>query len=159
MCAPFVYSNPQERHLNQDNIFVALAELKETLLISNPTVCNLSASGLTLDSMPLLITELEPLKQVFALDLSLNHIRATWQELLPVVESFLNVVQYLDLSMNYLPALQSLQKDTVLLNKYKAFGERLSFGLDGNPLTHNQEIDHWIKAAKRFKQEAYGYEY
>ncbi len=142
--------------MNRDNISVALAELKETLLLSNPIVCNLSASGLTLDCMPVLIAELEPLKQVFALDLLLNRIRATWQELLPVVESFLNgnVVQYLDLSMNYLPALESLQKDTVLLNTYKAFAERLSFGMDGNPSTHNKELDHWTKAARRFKREA-----
>ena len=36
MCVPSVYSNPQERHINQDTISdsVALAELKETLLIS-----------------------------------------------------------------------------------------------------------------------------
>ncbi|DBA73832.1 TPA: hypothetical protein ACH3X2_009582 [Trebouxia sp. C0005] len=111
--------------------------------------------------MPVLIAELKPLTQVFALDLSLNQIRANWQDFLPVVKSFLNgnVVQYLDLSMNCLPALESLQKDTVLLDKYKSFGERLSFGLDGNPLNHNKEIDHWIQAARKFKQVAYGYEY
>ena len=50
-------------------------------------------------------------------------------------------------------------RDTHLLNSYKSFGERLSFGLDGNPLTGNEELDHWIKAGRRFKQEAYGYQY
>lgn len=87
--------------------------------------------------------------------------RATWQELLPIVKGFLDgdVVQYLDLSMNYLPGLQTLQENTGLLNTYKSFGERLSLGLDGNPLTGNEEIDHWIQAGRRFKQEAYGYQY
>ncbi len=161
MSALFVYSNPQERHLNRDNISVALAELKETLLFDNRIVCNLSASGLTLDCLSVLPAQLKPLKHVYALDLSLNRIRATWQELLPVVKSFLDgdVVQYLDLSMNYLPGLQTLQEDTGLLNTYKSFGERSSFGLDGNPLTGNKEINHWIKAGRRFKQEAYGYQY
>ena len=61
--------------------------------------------------------------------------------------------------MNYLPALETLQKDTDLLESYKSFGERLSLGLDGNPLTGNKELDQWIKAGRRFKQEAYGYVY
>ncbi len=144
----FVYSNPQERHLNRGNISVALAELKETLLLDNRIVCDLSASGLTLDCVSVLPAQLKPLEHVYALDLSLNRIRATWQELLPVVQSFLDgdVVQYLDLGMNYLPGLQTLQENTGLLNTYKSFGERLSLGLDGNPLTGNKEIDHWIKA-------------
>ena len=132
MSAPFVYSNPQERHLNRDNIYVALDELQNILFLNDRIVCNLSASGLTLDCVTILLAQLKPLKHVYALDLSLNRIRATWQELLPVVKSFLNdnVVQYLDLSMNYLPALQSLQEDTGLLNTYKSFGQRLSVGLD-----------------------------
>ncbi|KAL3154952.1 hypothetical protein ABBQ38_011481 [Trebouxia sp. C0009 RCD-2024] len=161
MSAPFVYSNPQERYLNQDNISVVLAELKETLLGDNRIVCNLSASGLTLDCVSILPAQLKPLKHVYALDLSLNRIRATWQQLLPVVKSFLDgkVVQYLDLSMNYLPALQTLQEDPHVLKSYKSFGETLSFGLDGNPLTGNEEIDHWITAGRRFKQEAYGYQH
>ena len=45
LMALFVYSSPQERYLNHGNIFVALAELKESLLLDNPIVCNLSASG------------------------------------------------------------------------------------------------------------------
>ena len=161
MSAPFIYSNPQERYLNRDNICVALAELTDTLLGNNRIVCNLSASGLTLDCVIDLPAQLKPLKHVYALDLSLNRIQATWQQLLPVVKSFLddNVVQYLDLGMNYLPALQTLQDDRDLLKSYKSFGERLSFGLDGNPLTGNEELDHWIKAGRRFKQEAYGYQY
>ena len=56
-------------------------------------------------------------------------------------------MQYLDLSLNFLPALQTLQKDKGLFSTYKS-GERLSFGLDGNPLTGNGELDHWIKAGE-----------
>lgn len=122
-------------------------------------MCNLSASGLTLDCVSVLPAQLKLLKYVYALDLSLKRIQATWQQLLPVVTSFLdgNVVQYLDLSMNPLPALEYLQEDPGLLDSYKSFGERLSLGLAGNPLTHDEEIDHWIKAGRKFKEEAYGF--
>ena len=87
---------------------------------------------------------------MYALDLSVNRIRATWQELLPIVKSFLDgeVVLYLDLSTNYLPGLEALQENTTLLNTYKSFGERLCLRLDGNPLTGNEETDHWIKLAE-----------
>lgn len=101
--------------MNRDNISVALAELKETLLLDNRIVCDLSASGLTLDCVSALPAHLKPLEHVYALDLSLNRIRATWQELLPVVQSFLDgdVVQHLDLGTNYLPGLQTLQKTQI----------------------------------------------
>ena len=129
MSAPYVYSNPQERHLNRDNISVALAELKETLLGDNPIVCNLSASGLTLDCVSGLPAQLKPLKHVYALDLSLNRIRATWQQLLPVVKSFLDddVVQYLVLSMNYLPSVQTLQADTSSFKQLQKFWREVEF--------------------------------
>ena len=60
MCVPSVYFNPQERHINQDTISdsVALAELKETLLISTllrrgsmaSTCCHLSKRSITVGS-------------------------------------------------------------------------------------------------------------
>ena len=79
MSVPFVYANPQERFLNVDNIHGALTELRETLLFSNLFVCNLSASGLTLECVSVLPALLKPLAHVYALDLSLNQIRSTWQ--------------------------------------------------------------------------------
>lgn len=131
MSANFVYSNSQERNWHRHNVYVALSELKQLLPLSNRVVCKLSASGLTLDCASVLLAELKPLERVYALDLSLNHIRATWQELLPVVKT----VRHLDLSINYLPALQTLQEDFDLLNAYKSLGKKLSLDLDGNPLT------------------------
>lgn len=126
MSAPCVYSNPQERDLNQDNISVALAELKETLLGNHRIVCNLSASGLTLDCVSILPAQLKPLKHVYALDLSLNHIRATWQQL-PVLKSFLddNVVQYLDLSMNYLPLCRDFARRHRYFRKLQKFWQEV----------------------------------
>lgn len=70
-----------------------------------------------------------------------------------------DVVQYLALGMNALPPVQTLQKDAALSSMYRSYGKRLSFGLDGNPLTGSDELDHWIKAARRFKEEAYNYTY
>lgn len=74
-----MYLNPQERFLNLDKISVALTELKETVLFSNRIVCNLSASGVTLECVSVLPDLLRPLAHLYALDLSLNHMRATWQ--------------------------------------------------------------------------------
>ena len=70
---------------------------------------------------------------VYALDLSLNRIKADWEELLPIVRDFLGTktVEYLDLSLNYLPALETLQQSDVLLRGYTAYGETLSLGVDG----------------------------
>ena len=52
-----------------------------------------------------------------------------------------------------------MENDADLLQTYTGFGEKLSLGLDGNPLTGNKNIDHWIIAGRRFKREAYRYEY
>ena len=111
MSRTFVYSNPQERKLTRENIHLVLAELQEIFLVAERLVCNLSASGLTLDCVPILPAHLKFVKPVYALDLSLIQIGANWQELMPVVKSFLddNTVQYLDLDINCLPALQTLQ--------------------------------------------------
>lgn len=52
-----------------------------------------------------------------------------------------NVVQYTNLSSDYLPALESLQEDKDLLSTYQGHGKRLSLDCDGNPLTGNEAID------------------
>ena len=162
--ATSVYANPQARHLNSENMSLALEELNRELRFGGRVTCNLSSSGLTLDCVRGLPDQLRSLSadtRVYDLDLSLNRITAGWKELLPVVRDFLSTktVEYLDLSLNYLPALETLQQNDVLLRDYTAYGERLSLGVDGNFLTGDQEYDRWILGARRFKREAYGYSY
>lgn len=162
--APSVYANPQDRHLDSKNISVALDELNKELRVGGRVTCNLSSSGLTLDCVRGLPAQLRSLSvdtRVYALDLSLNRITAGWAELLPIVEDFLsaNTVEYLDLSLNFLPALETLQQSDVLLRGYTAYGERLSLDVDGNFLTGKQEYDRWVLGARKFKREAYGCSY
>ncbi len=160
---PFVYANPQERFLSDKaTVFVALKELSRVLHYSDRIVCNFSSSGLTLERAKELPQRLKQLTKLYALDLSSNFIRvADWQDAYTLADDFLrdNAVQYLDLGLNYLPPLQSLTQDVSLYNKFKAFGPRISLGLDGSPLTGMEDVDYWIHNARRFKQEAYGYEY
>ncbi|KAA6427624.1 MAG: hypothetical protein FRX49_02287 [Trebouxia sp. A1-2] len=160
--ATSVYANPQERHLDSKNISIALDELKRELRFGGRVTCNLSSSGLTLDCVRGLPDQLRSLSanvRLYALDLSLNRITANWEELLPIVRDFLGTktVEYLDLSLNYLPALETLQQSDVLLRGYVSYGDRLSLGVDGNFLTGDQEYDRWILGARKFKREAYGY--
>lgn len=162
--APFVYANPQERHLDSSNITVALDELKGELRFGGPVTCNMSSSGLTLDCVRALPNQLRSLSaygRVYALDLSLNRIQADWNDLLPIVQDFLEnkTVEYLDLSLNHLPPLDALQQNRALLHDYTKYGDQLSLGVDGNFLTGNEDYDRWVRGARRFKREAYGYLY
>ena len=162
--ATSIYANPQERHLDSKNMSVALDELNKQLQFGGRVTCNLSSSGLTLECVRGLPDQLRSLSagtRVYALDLSLNRIRAGWEELLPIVRDFLSTktVEYLDLSLNYLPALERLQQSDALLRGYTEYGDRLSLGVDGNFLTGDQQYDRWILGSRKFKREAYGYSY
>lgn len=129
---PFVYCNPQQRFLRDPpTLEVALKELSQVFHYSDLTVCNLACSGLTLELTGELPQRLKHLSRLYALDLSSNFIKATqWQDVCELAVMFLyqDLVQLLDLGQNYLPPLQSLVDNTALLNKFKAFGPRLSLG-------------------------------
>ena len=127
---PFVYANPQQRFLRDSpTLTVALKELSRILHYSDLIVCNLSCSGLTLELARELPQYLQQLKRLYALDLSSNYITTTqWQDVYDLAATFLlndNLVQFLDLGLNYLPLLQSLVEDPAMLEKFKVFGSRL----------------------------------
>jgi len=97
---------------------------------------------------------------VFALDLSLNRINASsWGEVCRLARKFMDAVEYLDLSLIYLPPLQSLKEDKVAEKKLKDFRDRLSLGSDCNSFCGDPDVHHWTRNARRFKQEAYDFEY
>ena len=130
MSAPYVYSNPEERYLDRGNISVALAELKKTMLCDNRIVCNLSASGLTLDCVSVLPAQLKPLKYVYALDLSSNRIRATWPQL--CCRELFGWQRCAIPGPKHEPVAthRDFARRPGLLDSYKSFGERLSLGFD-----------------------------
>lgn len=160
---PIMYANPQERLLDEKTLPVVVQELKQraTLgLASDSIVCDLSSSGLTLDAAFQLAELLQARTGLFALDLSLNRIKAdSWGDVCRLARKFLHAVEFLDLSLNYLPPLQSLKEDKVAEKELKGFRDRLSLGSDCNSFCGDPDVDHWTRNARRFKQEAYGFEY
>ncbi|KAA6428650.1 MAG: hypothetical protein FRX49_01525 [Trebouxia sp. A1-2] len=160
---PIVYANPQERLLDEKTLPVVVQELKERATLgldSNSIVCDLSSRGLTLDAALQLAELLEARTGLFALDLSLNRINAnSWDDVCRLARKFLDAVEYLDLSLNHLTPLQSLKENKVAEKELEGFRDRLSLGSDCNSFCGDPDVDHWTRNARRFKQEAYGFEY
>ena len=68
---------------------------------------------------------------VFALDLSLNGIKISSRaEVCKLAGKFLDAVEVLDLSLNYLPPLESLKEFKVAEKELEDFRNRLSLGSD-----------------------------
>lgn len=161
----FIYANNKDHALDQNGVSRVLQELSRVARRHDFLVCNLSEGKMTLEVLATLPSRLERVcgSQIVALDLSFNRILCnSWEEIEPVLDQLLGkrIVQYLDLSNNYLPALETLQQDKRLSEKVKNFGNRLSLlGCDSNPFTGNADIDYWICNARAFKQEAYGCRY
>ena len=68
-----------------------------------------------------------------------------------------DLVQFLDLGLNYLLPLQSLVEDPAMFEKFKVLGSRRSLGMNGTPCTGNKGIDYWILNARNFKTSVYGF--
>lgn len=129
---PFVHCNPQQRFLSDRPMLdIALKELSQVLH-----------------------------DRLYSLDLASIFIMATqWQDVYELAAMFLqqDLVQQSDLGMNCFPPLQSVIDNTALLNKFKAFGPRLSLGLDGTPYTGDKETDDWIAYGRGLKKDADGF--
>ena len=161
----FIYAHNRDHVLDQPGVETVLEQLSRLAQRHDELVCNLSEGKMTLEVLEALSSKLQSGcgSRVVALDLSYNNIRCTsWEQVEPFLDQLLGkqTVQYLDLSNNYLPALETLQQDRRLLEKFKAFGNRLSLsGFDRNPFSGDAEVDHWLSNARAFKQVAYGCRY
>ncbi len=127
-----------------------MQELKQRAnlgLDSDSIVSDLSSSGLTLEAAFQLAELMQAQTGVFALDLSLNRINASsWGEVCRLARKFMDAVEWLDLSLIYLPPLQSLKEDKVAEKKVKDFRDRLSLGSDCNSFCG----DPWTRNARRY---------
>ena len=122
-------------------------------------VVHLAGANLQFRHLQLLTTHFERTQtRVFALDMSMNRIQTDWTSLNEIINRLLgsNLVQYLDLGMNYLPALSSLDESLLVKQNFAKLGQRLSLALDCNSYTGIADFDHWTKNARTFKREAYG---
>ena len=108
----YVRNNPRTRYLPTTGLSELATDIAKLCLTYRPceVMVNLSDNDLTLTSVRDLIQLLQQDKRIqgiVALDLSLNRIQATWEEIAPVIATLLkkSLVQNLNLSLNYLPAL------------------------------------------------------
>jgi len=161
----FMYENDKEYTLDQHGVSTVLEELSTIAPQYDFLICNLADGRMTFEVLAALPSRLEEVcgSKIVAVDLSFNRILCnSWEEIEPVLDQLLGkrIVQFLDLSYNDLPALETLQQNSRLSEKVRNFGNRLSLlGRDGNPLTGNADIDYWICNARAFKQAAYGCRY
>ena len=88
----------------------------------------------------------------------MNRIQTDWASLNEVVNRLFgpNLVEYLDLGMNYLPAISSLDEAFAVKQNFAKLGQRLSLALDCDSYTGIADFDCWVKNARRFKREPYG---
>ena len=129
-----MYANPQERILNERTIPIVMQELKQHQDLgfnSDSIFCDLSSSGLTLEAAFQLAELMQAQTGVFALDLSLNGIKISSRaEVCKLAGKFLDAVEVLDLSLNYLPPMESRKEFKVAEKELEDFRNRLSLGSD-----------------------------
>lgn len=101
-------------------------------------------------------------RTILALDVSLNRIQASWEEISPLIAALLKeshnfpkLVRYLNLSLNYLPALETLNERHRVKADLYSYSKRLSLGFDNQMLVGIPEVDYWTLNAREFARIAY----
>ena len=101
---------------------------------------------------------------ILALDVSLNRIQASWEETIAIIAALLQDtdtsqrrVSNLNLSLNYLPALETLNADDKMKQVMYSYRRRLSLGFDSATTICVPDVD-WTVNAREFKRIAYGQE-
>ena len=158
----FLRNDPRERYLADTGLSKLVSEICSLLDKYGPdrVVVNLSENDLTFSSVRELVDLLskrEPATRLLAVDLSLNRMQASWKEMSVVTAALLEqqLVQYLNLSLNYLPALETLSQDSEIERKLGSYGCRLSLGFDHEGSIGEPAIDDWTQNARNFKRIAY----
>jgi hypothetical protein len=157
--APYVIRAPQQRILNDELFDTVLHKVTTVSTLRNPVVVHLAGANLHFQHLQRLTNHFEQAQtRVFALDMSMNRNQTDWASLNEVVNRLLgsNLVGYLDLGMNYLPAISSLDESLAVKQNFAKLGQRLSLALDCDSYTGIADFDWWIKNARTFKREAYG---
>lgn len=101
-------------------------------------------------------------RTILALDVSLNQIHASWEEISPLIAALLKesrtspkLVGYLNLSLNFLPALETLNENQRVKADLYSYGKRLSLGFDYQMLLGVPDVDYWTLNKREFARIAY----
>ena len=115
-------------------------------------VVDLSENNFTLDHLHYFAVWLsEKGLHLYALDLSLNRIySATWERILPSINTLLRHVELLHLGGNYLPALQNIHILQTLQDR------KVAFLAPNHSFSRNVWVEGWKRNAQLFSREAYG---
>lgn len=165
--APYVIRAPLQPRLTDDLFETVLHKVTNVSKFRKPVVVDLAANNLHLNHLLHLTEHFENTEtRVFALDMAENRIQTDWAALNNIVDRLLGLqlVMYMDLGMNYLPPICSLEKFPAVKQNFLKFGQRLSLALDCDRYTGQADIDMWITNARTFKilnvrrckREAYG---
>ena len=156
---PYVIRAPQQCVLHDELFDTVLLKVTTMARLRNPLVVHLAGANLQFRHLQRLTAHFEQTEtRVFALDMSMNRIQTDWASLNHTVNRLLgsNLVEYLDLGMNYLPPISSLDESLAVKQNFAKLGQRLSLALDCNSYTGIADLDYWTKNARTFKREAYG---
>ena len=130
---PYVLRAPQQRIITDELFDSTLQKATTMSKIRNPLVVHLAGGTLHFEHLERLTMHFERTQtRVFALDMSMNRIQTDWASLNEIVNRLLvsSLVWYLDLGMNYLPAISSLDESLAVTKLCKAGTEtKLEFGL------------------------------
>lgn len=157
--APYVVSAPRQRIVTDELFDAVLLKVTSVSKLHQPVTVHLAGANLQFRHLQKLAKHFEQTDtRVFALDMSMNRIQADWASLEVEVNRLMGprLVWYLDLGMNYLPAISSLDQSVSVRHKFLQLEQRLSLGLDCDSYTGVPDVDRWITNARTFKTEAYG---
>ena len=165
----YISNNARERLLTDNTIGELAEEVIKKLhqYGSDRVVVNLSNNDLTLACLQKLAerwTNDFDLPVIRALDVSLNRIKASSGEFGKEIAALLGdpysirpLVGYLNLSLNYLPPLGSL--DGGLKEETYSYGTRLSLGFNHELPIDVPDIDYWTYNTREFERVAYGQQF
>lgn len=159
----YIRNNARTRYLPTSGLNELAKDIAHLCLTHRPAevLVNLSDNDLTLTSVRELAKLLDKDKHVqglLALDLSLNQIQASWEEIISVIANLLKkpLVQNLNLSLNFLPALETLDNNAAVKQELYSHERRLSLGYDKQMLVGEPDVDYWTQNAWEFKRIAFG---
>lgn len=159
----YIRNDARTRYLPTSGLSQLVKDIAHLCLTYKPAevLVNLSDNDLTLTSVRELVELLDINKDIhgiLALDLSLNRVQASWEEIVPLIATLLKnpLVQYLNLSLNYLPALETLNDNPSVKQELYSYGRRLSLGYNNQLLVGEPDVDYWTQNAREFKRVAFG---
>ncbi len=154
----YIRNNPRTRYLPTSGLNELAKDIAHLCLTYTPAQVLVNLTLSSVRELAELLDKDEHIQGILALDLSLNRIQASWEEVAPLIATLIRkpLVQNLNLSYNYLPALETLNDNPSVKQELYSYGRRLSLGYDNQMLVGEPDMDYWTQNAREFKRIAFG---